>query len=352
MIRNNPREGTAPVEGSAKTGHSLHAKRRHVGPLVCATLIATAVALSQGQQRASILVGGRVEDSKTGAELPGTQIILQFKGNAAPLTTYTNAKGGYTFTATGNAAIKGATITASNPTYQRRTLTINSTATLDQFDFLLEPLTGPTSQQVKPRTVQSSDFPSGIGANWSGWYQLCSEPVQPGERIGSNISFELGGDRHCGAWSECRETVRSQQQVCWQFRMQGHSESFPPRPASSHGILHYTIEQGTTAADTSTTNGLVYVQIVREALRPFADRLVTGLNTAGYTAPGTQNVMGSYHNEIRYFHTRDAEGANKLRLRVLQLLRDAGHPIAIKTIFVDGYDASAKLQQYEIWLAE
>ena len=209
-----------------------------------------------------------------------------------------------------------------------------------------------TQQQVTNLTSDSGDVPSGIGANWSRWYQVCNGALRPGERIGSTLTFELTGDRRCGAWAECREIVRTPQQVCWQFRLQGHSEWFPPHPALSRGILHYTSEQAATTPANAGTNGLVYVQIVRDALRPFADKLVAGLAKAGYAAPGTQRITGKYRTEVRFFHAEDKDHASALATHATDLLREAGHPVALKPVFVDGYDTSAKLRQFEIWIAE
>ena len=86
------------------------------------------------------------------------------------------------------------------------------------------------------RVVSSGPRASGLGSNFSEWYELCSEPSPTGYSVRS-VQFTLEGDRSCGAWSECRESRRTPDAVCWQFRLQGHNEWFPPRPAFSQGIL-------------------------------------------------------------------------------------------------------------------
>jgi hypothetical protein len=89
------------------------------------------------------------------------------------------------------------------------------------------------------RVYSSGPKASGLGANYSEWYELCSEPPPAGYTI-RTVQFVLEGDRSCGAWAECQETKRTSNSVCWKFRLQGHSEWFPPRPAFTQGILRVT----------------------------------------------------------------------------------------------------------------
>jgi hypothetical protein len=93
-------------------------------------------------------------------------------------------------------------------------------------------LSGPAEQIV---VVNSGAKASGEGKGWSEWYQLCGV-VPPGYTLASG-EFRLVGDRSCGAWAECEETQKTNDQVCYRFRMQGHDERFAPRVASSEGIL-------------------------------------------------------------------------------------------------------------------
>jgi hypothetical protein len=87
-------------------------------------------------------------------------------------------------------------------------------------------------------TVRSGPRPSGIGSGFSPWYELVSPPPEDGYVIDmDNTQFLLSGDRRCNEWSECQLRVVSAAQVVFMFRMQGHSEWFPPKPALSEGIL-------------------------------------------------------------------------------------------------------------------
>jgi len=72
---------------------------------------------------------------------------------------------------------------------------------------------------------------SGTMANFSAFYELCSDPIAEGTKI-IRQDFRLEGDRSCGAWSECRLTVQEPFRVCYAFRMQGHNES----PFSNGGV--------------------------------------------------------------------------------------------------------------------
>lgn len=73
------------------------------------------------------------------------------------------------------------------------------------------------------RVYSSGSEPSGPGASFSPWYELCSDPV-PADWVIAESAFVLAGDRQCNAWSECKQTLNDSKKVCWQFRMQGHSE--------------------------------------------------------------------------------------------------------------------------------
>lgn len=101
------------------------------------------------------------------------------------------------------------------------------------------------SQIVK--TYSSGPQMSGVGADYSPWYSLCSDPVPGYHVVDSN--FTLTGDRACNAWSQCQnDKEKSTQTVsCWKFRMQGHSEALRPFGSSgsaqafSTGVLAVTL---------------------------------------------------------------------------------------------------------------
>jgi hypothetical protein len=68
------------------------------------------------------------------------------------------------------------------------------------------------------------DRASGRCDSYSGWYELCSDNQPPDWRVVAD-SFQLTGNRSCGTgFAECKKTTDTTAKVCWQFRLQGHSE--------------------------------------------------------------------------------------------------------------------------------
>jgi hypothetical protein len=77
---------------------------------------------------------------------------------------------------------------------------------------------------------------SGPGKEFSQWYTLCSGDIPgPGYTVKSS-TFQLAGDRQCGAWAVCQKTTDEPTRVCWQFKLQGHDEQI--------GLFHGFIPNG------------------------------------------------------------------------------------------------------------
>jgi hypothetical protein len=102
----------------------------------------------------------------------------------------------------------------------------------------------PTAQQkaTLTRVYKSGPQMSGPGAEFSSFYSLCSQDGDvPSDFTIESESFSIVGDRSCGSWATCTEETKTPRQVCWKFRMQGHSEWGPfnsgQGKASSEGIL-------------------------------------------------------------------------------------------------------------------
>jgi Sel1 repeat len=83
---------------------------------------------------------------------------------------------------------------------------------------------------------------SGAGANWSPANRVCSNPPRSGFRLAQIMDFHLEGDRRCGAWAECRVVEQDENHVCWEFRLQGHSESPTSNQSVSTGVLTVNYE--------------------------------------------------------------------------------------------------------------
>jgi hypothetical protein len=96
----------------------------------------------------------------------------------------------------------------------------------------------PASQSVAPAiiTAESAKKASGTGDAWSPWYRL-GVGKAPGGYTVEKSEFWLSGDRACGAWAECRELIKSDSEVLWEFRLQGHSEIKAPRRTFSTGHI-------------------------------------------------------------------------------------------------------------------
>jgi len=86
--------------------------------------------------------------------------------------------------------------------------------------------------------VRSGPLPSGIGRSFSAWYELPAPKPKAGYRIDpKGIEYSLSGDRKCNAWSECQIKQSPTGEVTLMFRLQGHDEWVPLRPAYSEGVL-------------------------------------------------------------------------------------------------------------------
>jgi len=107
---------------------------------------------------------------------------------------------------------------------------------------------GPASAKVVE--VSSGPKPSGIGKDWSDWYQVRIGAAPAGYTI-EKADFWLSGDRACNAWAECKELSKDDAQVVWQFRLQGHDEWGAPKQANSEGHLRatYNLNRGTTRSE-------------------------------------------------------------------------------------------------------
>lgn len=97
-------------------------------------------------------------------------------------------------------------------------------------------LPGPVTEKIYSKDFRSGKKQSGVGKNFSTWYELCSGELPEGAVIKSSI-FRLEGDRSCGSWAECEQTVDTTSQVCWKFRLQGYEEKWLDSRANSEGIL-------------------------------------------------------------------------------------------------------------------
>jgi len=92
---------------------------------------------------------------------------------------------------------------------------------------------------AKVVTLSSGPKLSGAGKDFSEWYRLGAGAAPDGYTV-DKTEFWLSGDRTCGAWAECRELSKSDKEVVWEFRLQGHDEWGAPPQAYSEAHLRVT----------------------------------------------------------------------------------------------------------------
>jgi len=108
-----------------------------------------------------------------------------------------------------------------------------------------EPDLLPPSQSVAPAivTADSGIKSSGTGKSWSKWYRLGVGKAPSGYTL-QKADFWLTGDGSCGDFAECREVLRNDQQVAWEFRLQGHDEPDAPKAGFSEGHIRVITARG------------------------------------------------------------------------------------------------------------
>ncbi len=94
----------------------------------------------------------------------------------------------------------------------------------------------PASQAVAP-AIASADSglkPGGVGQRWSKWYRLGVGKAPSGYTF-QKTEFWLSGDHACG-----QEAVRNDQQVLWEFRLQGRGKTAASGRAYSEAHIRVT----------------------------------------------------------------------------------------------------------------
>lgn len=96
----------------------------------------------------------------------------------------------------------------------------------------------PPSQSVAPAIVTADSGMKGrnIGAGWSKWYRLAVGKAPKGYTV-QKVEFWLTGAQTCGVLAECRELVRTDDEVLWEFRLQGNSELGAANKVDSEGHI-------------------------------------------------------------------------------------------------------------------
>lgn len=105
----------------------------------------------------------------------------------------------------------------------------------------VQPQLMPPSQSVAPAfvTADSGPKPSVVEKRWSKWYRLGVGKAPSGYTV-QKVDFWLTGDGKCGSSAECREITRTDDQVLWEFRLEGHEETGKTRQACSVAHIRVT----------------------------------------------------------------------------------------------------------------
>jgi hypothetical protein len=87
-------------------------------------------------------------------------------------------------------------------------------------------INSPRTPVLVTTTIQKSsrEMPSGACDGYSTWYELCSDSQAADWQIVAE-NFQLRGNRSCTTGNaECRKSIDTPTKVCYEFRLQGHSE--------------------------------------------------------------------------------------------------------------------------------
>jgi hypothetical protein len=187
-------------------------------------------------------------DTLSDTGVSGTSVSL--KAGRREWRCLTDSQGRCTFTLSGPLHGTMAVVQAIKPGYKSSTFLNPIPVNQGEITLRLEPTSPPPPQPstssptrlVETLSFSSDPKASGSMKNFSQWYALCSAQLPKGAAVES-VAFSLSGDRSCGAWAECREKERSNDRVCWEFRLQGHDDWRPPGQAFSIGNLRVRISR-------------------------------------------------------------------------------------------------------------
>lgn len=223
----------------------------------------------------------------------------------------------------------------------------------------LKALPPPPQATLAERTVTVKTAPvvSGEGASFSSPYEVCGESQEGFEIKGSE--FRLEGDRSCGAWSTCQQSVGTPSRACWTFRLQGHGECQRIRLGSlgaistcnpkgiSVGVLTLHLVQKQTNQNLSMEALTAYVQF--DGNEALATGICRQLESIGTKCPGI--ALGTFDgpSRVTYFNPEDQQTA----ITLATLLKVQYGDVAVTQFRESGpvvRSTSSPRGQLEIWL--
>jgi hypothetical protein len=308
--------------------------------------------------QSAVNFGGSVRDSRTQTPISSARVILEIWSKSEPVTTFTNASGIFSFTILVNGGTWPGRIIVSDPNYQRLETAVNVSPDSKPVEILLKPLVV-SSTIAESRTVVSPPMRAFPGSNWSGWTEICSSPLNSGEQAGATLIFDLvGGDRKCGAWSECRETVHDGSRICWQFRIQGHDEWRNRGPFGeinnyvgppNAGRLVYEVLHTQNGPPPESQVGYVTIQFSGKEHDGLMLALKSTIEKKGIRAIGLERIDKNYASTVKYFHEEDKALAEQILAIVTDSISLSGVTKPVLQA-VEWLENKVRLHYTEIWL--
>lgn len=319
------------------------------------TLVLALVLLPQSASGSSF--GGIVTDAKTHQPVGSARVVLELWLTNQALTTFTNSSGVFSFTVPSEDKALSGRLILSGSGYKRFEKPVNVSTSSKPEEIELDQ----ASQSIATTSVRqarSGPIPSFAGTNWSDWCQVCSDPLQNGEAIGGSVTFRLiGGDRICGAWSECRETIRDASRVCWQFRLQGHGEwagpfgtTLPRSGPPNIGELTYEVVKTEQIQIAESSLGNIAVQFAGSQNDAAVKNIAKVLVQKGFQISDYERIDKNYVSEVKYFHEEDAGLAAQIQTVVKQSLPTGAGIQPTRLAFVHGFEDKTRFHYIEIWL--
>jgi hypothetical protein len=314
-------------------------------------LLIPALFLLKKDMSAVTRISGRVLD-ENGEPLRGAQVIVTTADPPIQQIEYVDEKGIFFTSVPSSSRTAKVQINAVDHISFERELELKGGSQIEEgirLTRVAEPVH--TAQAVSVQNDVTDFVPSGPGANWSDWYRLCSRPAPEGFRV-ARSAFHMEGDRNCNAYSECREDSDSDKQVCWMFRMQGHSESVFQNQgrAMSRGVLQTILEPIPEVAVNRERYGVVYIQFSGERNRRLAEELRQELIKDGYKAGEVQQLEFPYPNSVKYFNDADAASASALANTVSAFLKSHQDDGSLVLSVRNSGDTPVPVGQMEVWI--
>jgi hypothetical protein len=101
-------------------------------------------------------------------------------------------------------------------------------------------------QAVEKIEKASGGRASGTGADFSSPYSLCLGSAPDHYTLNkAAVKFWLTGDRSCGSYSHCEQAQADDNNVCYNFALQGHSEDGSSRTSEGHLEAQYNLKAPT-----------------------------------------------------------------------------------------------------------